>query len=39
LCISVRTVEHHRANIGSTLQLIGNNALLKFAVEHQSELS
>jgi two-component system, NarL family, response regulator DegU len=39
LSISVRTVEHHRANIGEKLQLTGTNALLKFGLEHQSELA
>lgn len=38
LHISVRTVEHHRANIGAKLELTGPNALLKFALEHRSEL-
>jgi DNA-binding NarL/FixJ family response regulator len=39
LNISVRTVEHHRANIAEKLQLAGPNALLKFALEHRNELS
>ena len=38
LYISVRTVEHHRANICHKLDLHGANALLKFAVAHRSEL-
>jgi len=38
LCISTRTVEHHRANIGEKLELKGSHALLKFSVEHKSEL-
>jgi DNA-binding NarL/FixJ family response regulator len=38
LCVSVRTVEHHRANIAVKLNLRGSHALLKFAVEHLSEL-
>lgn len=38
LCISVRTVHHHRANIAEKLELKGSHALLKFATEHQSEL-
>jgi DNA-binding NarL/FixJ family response regulator len=38
LCISIRTVEHHRANIGEKLELKGNHALLKFSVEHKSEI-
>jgi DNA-binding NarL/FixJ family response regulator len=39
LHIGVRTVEHHRANIAEKLQLTGPNALLRFAIEHQSELA
>jgi len=38
LCISVRTVEHHRANIAEKLGLKGTHAVLKFAIEHKSEL-
>lgn len=38
LCIGVRTVEHHRARIGEKLGLKGSHTLLRFAVEHQSEL-
>jgi two-component system response regulator DegU len=38
LCVSVRTVEHHRANVATKLDLKGGHALLRFAVEHQSEL-
>jgi two-component system, NarL family, response regulator DegU len=38
LLISVRTVEHHRANISEKLELKGSHVLLKFAVEHQSEI-
>lgn len=38
LCISVRTVHHHRANIAEKLGLSGSHALMKFAVEHHSEL-
>jgi DNA-binding NarL/FixJ family response regulator len=38
LFISVRTVEHHRSNICATLGLAGKNALLTFALTHQSEL-
>lgn len=38
LCISTRTVEHHRANIGEKLELKGTHTLLKFAIEHQSDL-
>ena len=33
--ISFRTVENHRANICSKLDLHGSNALLKFALEHK----
>ena len=36
--ISVRTVEHHRANICAKLGLSGRNALLTFALTHKSEL-
>jgi DNA-binding NarL/FixJ family response regulator len=39
LYISVRTVEHHRANICTKLNLHGSNALLRFAMAHKSELS
>jgi DNA-binding NarL/FixJ family response regulator len=38
LLISVRTVEHHRANIAEKLELKGSHVLLKFAVEHLSEI-
>ena len=38
LFISVRTVENHRANICSKLELHGAHALLKFALQHKSEL-
>ena len=38
LFISIRTVEHHRANICEKLELKGSHALLKFATEHQAEL-
>jgi DNA-binding NarL/FixJ family response regulator len=38
LCISVRTVDHHRAHIASKLDLKGNLSLLQFAIKHQSEL-
>jgi DNA-binding NarL/FixJ family response regulator len=38
LNIGVRTVEHHRNNIALKLELRGSHALLKFAVQHQSEL-
>lgn len=39
LFVSHRTVENHRANICTKLDLHGNNSLLKFALEHRSELS
>ncbi len=38
LTISYRTVENHRANICRKLDLQGHNALLRFALEHKSEL-
>jgi DNA-binding NarL/FixJ family response regulator len=38
LHIGVRTVEHHRNNIAVKLELHGSHALLKFAVQHQSDL-
>jgi len=39
LFVSPRTVDNHRANICLKLNLHGSNALLKFALEHKSELS
>ena len=39
LFISPRTVDNHRANICEKLQIHGSNALLKFALEHKSELA
>ena len=39
LHIGVRTAEHHRNNIAGKLELRGSHALLKFAVQHQSELA
>jgi DNA-binding NarL/FixJ family response regulator len=39
LFVSVRTVENHRANICSKLNLQGAHALMKFALMHKSELS
>ena len=39
LFVSVRTVENHRANICQKLELHGAHVLLKFALEHKSELS
>jgi DNA-binding NarL/FixJ family response regulator len=38
LGIGVRTVEHHRNNIATKLELRGSHALVKFAVQHQAEL-
>jgi DNA-binding NarL/FixJ family response regulator len=38
LFISIRTVEHHRANICSKLGLTGKNALLTFALTHKTEI-
>jgi DNA-binding NarL/FixJ family response regulator len=38
LFISPRTVDNHRNNICTKLDLHGSNALLKFALEHKSEL-
>lgn len=38
LFISIRTVDRHRANIASKLDLKGAHALLHFALQHQSEL-
>jgi DNA-binding NarL/FixJ family response regulator len=37
--VSVRTIENHRANICSKLNLHGAHALMKFALKHKSELS
>jgi DNA-binding CsgD family transcriptional regulator len=37
--VSPRTIDNHRANICLKLGLHGSNALLKFALEHRSELS
>jgi DNA-binding NarL/FixJ family response regulator len=39
LCVSVRTIENHRANICTKLDLHGTHALVKFALQHKSELS
>ena len=36
--IGVRTVEHHRNNITTKLNLRGSHALVKFAIQHQGEL-
>lgn len=38
ICIGVRTVEKHRANICDKLNLHGSHALVKFAIKHKSEL-
>ena len=38
LFVSVRTVERHRLNIGTKLDLHGSNALLKFALQHKHQL-
>ncbi|HEX8999995.1 MAG TPA: response regulator transcription factor [Blastocatellia bacterium] len=38
LFISIRTVERHRENICAKLELRGSNALLKFALEHRTQL-
>ena len=39
LFVSRRTVENHRTNICQKLGLRGSHSLLKFALEHKSELS
>jgi DNA-binding NarL/FixJ family response regulator len=39
LCVSARTIENHRANICTKLDLHGTHALVKFAIQHKSELS
>ncbi len=38
LGVSHRTVENHRTNISNKLDLHGSHSLLKFALEHKSEL-
>jgi DNA-binding NarL/FixJ family response regulator len=38
LSISIHTVENHRAHICDKLNITGNNALLRFALEHKSLL-
>jgi two-component system, NarL family, response regulator DegU len=38
LSINSRTVDNHRANICSKLGLHGSHALMKFAIEHKSEI-
>ncbi|HYJ46514.1 MAG TPA: response regulator transcription factor [Pyrinomonadaceae bacterium] len=37
LHISVRTVDRHRSNISAKLDLSGANALIRFALKHESE--
>ena len=39
LSVSPRTVDNHRANICSKLDLQGSHALTKFALQHKGELS
>jgi len=39
LHIHYRTVDNHRTNISNKLGLQGSHSLLKFAIEHQSEIS
>lgn len=39
LFISYRTVENHRSNVCHKLNLSGSHALLKFALEHKSQLA
>ena len=38
LCLSIRTIENHRAHVSSKLNLQGREALLRFALTHKSEL-
>jgi DNA-binding NarL/FixJ family response regulator len=38
LCIHYRTVENHRVNICQKLGLQGTNSLLRFSLQHKSEL-
>lgn len=38
LGVSPRTIENHRANICTKMELQGTHALVKFAVKHKSEL-
>jgi DNA-binding NarL/FixJ family response regulator len=38
LGIGIRTIEHHRNNITTKLDLHGSHALVKFALQHQAEL-
>lgn len=39
LSVSVRTIENHRANICVKFDLHGTHALVKFAIQHKSELA
>lgn len=39
LFVSYRTIENHRSNICQKLKLQGSHSLLKFALEHKSQLS
>ncbi len=39
LCVSPRTVDTHRTNICTKLEIHGSHALTKFALAHKSELS
>lgn len=39
LGITVKTVEHHRANICQKLGVSGNNALVRFCLEHSADLA
>lgn len=38
LCVSYRTIENHRYNICQKLGVSGSNALVKYALQHQSEI-
>lgn len=38
LCVSIRTIERHRENICTKLEIRGSNALLKFALENKDQL-
>lgn len=38
LGVSARTVDNHRANIATKLDLHGSHTLVKFAIEHKSDL-
>jgi DNA-binding NarL/FixJ family response regulator len=39
LGVSTRTIENHRANICNKLEMHGTHALVKFALQHKSEIS